>query len=855
MNTKQNQQSGILPVLALRDQVMLPDVFLPVTIGRTISINSVMHAVNSTNNQIILVTQKNIDVEQPSPQEDLHTIGTLCNIRQVTEIVGNAYKIYIEGIQRVKIQEWIQKDSMISCRFENLETKITDTIQSKAHVKTIISSFTEYIKLKGYSQEGLSYINKVEDETVITNVIANNLEITSKVKQEFLEETNFIKQLEILLDKIDYENTILTIEKQLRTKSNQAQKERLLEQISAIQSKLGNEFLSDADHFMKLKKDKGSFPNQALEDEFNKAYEIFKYTNRNSPEYDALKTYIDTLLKLPTESCKINNNVKQVLEKFSTMITGQMDVQEMISRWLAIETRHRRLGTEQDEPQIICFHGSPGVGKTAMAKAIAKSMDLPFASISLGGMSDIAGLKGHRRTYVGSIYGQIIQAFIRTKVTNPVILLDEIDKIIKSDANHTGPESVLLELLDPDNNHSFTDYYINAPYDVSKAIFITTANDVNALHSALRNRLNKIQIPPYHKEDKIRISQNQIWPSIVKNHQAQHITISDAALGSIISDYTREGGVRELRKKLETISSIMVKKIETGEIPDNKPIQIKRNNLPKLLGPQCPPDQEPEDNKVGVINGLSVSSMGGHMLIVEASIGEGSGQLQITGMAEKIMLESVKIALTNIKTTVSSIKLTDQNDNIISTDFFKKHDFNIHFNEGAVPKDGPSAGITSFIAFLSAITGRAPLHRAAMTGELTLTGNIGGVGGIVEKLMAAYTSECTIAFIPTHNIQYLQKMPKNSMHKVSQDFVNMLEKHNYQIQDKLVINKVASYKSDVQDILDNLDPTNSSKERKFDDVNHESKNNEQKQQYPGLIVVPCSQNYEVAKFVLGLKIK
>lgn len=892
MNDKHTVKSDTsLPVLALRDQVMLPNVFLSLTIGREISINSIMHAMHKTNNQIILVAQKDMDVECPSPAKDLYTVGTLCNIRQVTEIIGNAYKVYIEGIARVSITEWDEQDNIILCNFNSIESNVADTIQSNAHVKTVIGSFAEYIRLKGYTQDAFSYISKISEQHVVANLIANNIQMPHKVKQEFLEEKDFIKQLEMLLAKIDYENVILTIEKQLKTKSSEAQKERLLEQINTIQNKLVGG-MSDTDDFTQRKQEKGKFPNEALEREYEKAFDTLRRTSKYSPEYDTLRTYIDTLLRLPTQNASINNDVDAVLKKFSESISGQDKIKELIAEQIAVMGRNRRM-TNNGKPsqQIICFSGAPGVGKTSMAKAITEALvdlntkgpKLQLFTIALGGLRDEAGLKGHRRTYVGSMCGQIIEGFMRTGITNPVILLDEIDKIGGGDRGN--PEGILLALLDRAQNSEFVDNYINAPFDVSKALFIATANDPSAIHPALRDRLYMIEIPPYTVEDKITIAQKQMWPSIaVSKCIEKQVSISAKAIRQIITDYTYEAGVRSLYKLLDSIASKIVKMFETNKttkdsLTKDSLYKVTIKTLSKLLGPKLVLSQELQDNTPGVINGLSVSMVGGSTLMVEAVVYNGNGSKQITGMAEKVMRESVDIALTGIQRIASTTQIYDANKNLIDSTFFTKHNFHIHFNEGAVPKDGPSAGITSFIALLSAITGIAPRHRIAMTGELTLTGLISGVGGITEKLMAAYISQCTCVFIPMSNIQNLQKIQKQSMHPLTQTLVAFLDKHNYDMHSKQVQQHLQEYKNTVRQLLDKIHADNISKITSNDEPEHEdfcssviedsveqeledasdtasksSHKNSTRSEYEGLIIVPSSHAVEVLDFALGLKV-
>ena len=789
MNRNNNIQNLTLPVLALRDQVMLPNIFLSITVGREISINAIMQAINNNTSQIIVVAQKNMDIEIPAT-EDLYTTGTLCYIRQVTEILGNAYKIYVEGMKRVKIYKFTEQENIIFCNYKEIATITEDTLESSAHVKTIVSSFNEYAQLKGYAQDAFNYINKIHDEEMIINLITNNLHIHTKIKQEFLEEPHFIKQLEMLLSKIDYEKAILKLEEQLKTKSSEAQKERLLEQINAIQNKIIG--ASDADEIINRKKEKGKFTEE-LENEFQKALKTFKRLHQFSSDYDTLRIYLMTLLDLPTKSAPINDNLVHVSKILDEHINGQDKVKQKILEQIAVMSRthkdENKKSSAEFKPRIICFNGPPGVGKTSMAKAIAAALcdpnstadqsKLTTETISLAGVNDEAQLKGHRRTYVGAMPGQIINAFIRTKITNPVIVLDEIDKISYASNGRGNAESTLLGALDPAQNHEFHDNYINAPFDISKAFFIATANDLSTIHPALLDRMYVIKIRPYTLNEKFAIAKTQLLRSAFDKARLYNneISVSDNALKRIITSYTQEAGVRNLAKCLEDIACKVAKMIACNEITGK--ISITASTLTKYLGMQKIPSDELGPPRSGSITGLAWTPIGGmHIPIESIVLPTNTSKLsyKITGLAKQSMSESAELAIALLRDYAAKYDIPEINKN-----FFENNEFHIHMGQGGQPKDGPSAGAAIFLALLSAVTQQAPIQHFAMTGEISLHGDLKSIGGLEEKLVAAHVIGCKIVCIPIGNFYDTRAMPAGLIHKDSLDFAKRYSNEQDQI--------------------------------------------------------------------------
>lgn len=850
-----------VPVLALRDQVILPNVVTSVQVGREISINAVMSAIKKDVNQIVLVAQKNMDVEKPC-QGDLYDVGTLCNILQFVELVGGAYKIYIEGIQRVRIKEITEHKHMLSCNAESIETIITDELQSSAHIKTISSSFTEYVQLKGYAEDISSHINKITDKEKIANLIANNLQINTAAKQEFLSEQDFIKQLEILLSKIDYEKAILKIEEQLKTKSSEAQKERLLEQINAIQSKLLGGYSPEAEEIKRKKHEKGQLPPD-IESEFWKVFESFARMSKHSPDFELSRTYLSNLLDIPTQYASINYNPNDVLKVLDEKISGQEKIKDKIIQQIAVMGRNIRLSKDKkpSKPRIMCFSGPPGLGKTSMAQAIAQALrdmnaknmpELRMATIALGSLRDEAELKGHRRTYVGAMPGQIIKAFINSKILNPIILLDEIDKVM-IDHQRGDVQGALIAMLDPTQNHAFIDNYINAPFDISNALFIATANDISRIHPALRDRLQIIELPPYTEREKIAIAKKMLQDIRKETMLENNLSISDNAIKKIISSYTYEAGVRDLKRCITDIAFKIVKNLEDVRSSKRNDateelIKVTVSNLIKYLGEQKVSQKRAKHGTPGVINGLAWSIMGGGVIVVESSIFKGKGELRVTGLAEKSMMESAQIALTCIKKIASQQELKDFQGNSVDSNFFSSHDIHIHMNEGAVKKDGPSAGVTIFSAVLSAITGIIPRANVAMTGEITLTGGTTSIGGLEQKLIAAHKTKCCYVCVPIDNILDIDAMPQEIIHPTTKNLVRKISNLHTKFDDNDDSTEFQDSRANI--IREYIENTFMLKKSYTNDDKLEDLLNKKENKSDGLIIIPCATVYDVANIIL-----
>ncbi len=741
-------QTSMMPVLALRDSVMFPHTCMPLFIGRAKSIAAVEYAYN-VGTELFIVAQSNPESDVVTVDE-LYRFGTVCNVSQVTNLTDGSVKVLVDGKCRGKTKN-ISEDEFM---FQANVTCVPDGVAKNQHKcealrRNILESFEQFIHLSHkISIDVLHSVSLCESFGKFADNIAVYIPLKVQEKQKILETLSVDKRLEILNETLEQQNELMKVERKIKTRVKRQvernQKEYYLnEQLKAIYKELGNGDsageLSELEEKVKQTKMSKEAMDKALSD-------IKKLRNIPplSQEGGLIRTYIDTLMGLPwSYEKKPLVSLKNAEKILDASHYGLDKIKERIIEYLAVQQRVGKM-----KSQIMCFVGPPGVGKTSLGKAIAAATNKSFARIALGGISDEAEIRGHRRTYVGAMPGKIIQAMKKAGTTDPVIMLDEIDKM---GSDWKGdPSSALLEVLDPEQNTAFVDNYIEVPYDLSSVMFITTANSTD-IPTPLLDRMELINLSGYTEEEKLNIAKIHIIDKQKKENglNDDELKITDDAVKAVIRNYTRESGVRNLERCVAKIARKSVKKILTST---SKHVNVTVKNLQDYLGvPRFQLSVE-QDDSVGVVAGMAWTEMGGELLYVEALVLPGSGNIISTGQLGDVMQESIKAAYSYVKSKSTELKIDPK--------MFAKHDIHIHVPEGAVPKDGPSAGVTICTAIVSAVTKRPVRHEIAMTGEITLRGKVLGIGGLKEKLLAARRSGIKKVFIPEENKKDIANLPK-----------------------------------------------------------------------------------------------
>lgn len=746
-----------LPVIPLRGVNIFPHMVLHFDVGREKSVAAVEEAM-STDQKIFLVAQRDAKVEEPSADE-IYNIGTICHIKQFVKLPGDQLRVLVEGEQRGRISNFADEKGMfygdieivedISCQEEN---------ECEAYKKLIDKAFDEYLELSGESLNEI--FTELEEESGLgryCDIIGAFLMLKTEAKQELIEIVDVKERLEKLLLIIKNEIEVLKIEKaigsKIKNKVNKVQKEFYLrEQLKVIQEELGE----DDEESKELKQYeeriyKAKLPKEAKDKvlyEFNR----LKSTGVGSQESAVIKTYLDWVLDLPwNKFTKDNLDIKNAREVLDKEHYGLEDVKERIIEYLAV----RKISKTLKGP-ILCLVGPPGVGKTSIAKSVANSLGRKFVRMSLGGVKDEAEIRGHRKTYVGAIPGRIIYSMKQAGYKNPLFLLDEIDKM---GADFKGSlADALLEVLDSEQNSTFRDHYLELDFDLSKVLFITTANSLEGISRPLLDRMEIIEVSGYTTEEKFQIAKAHLLPKLLKEHNVEDgkLLVQDNAISTLVENYTRETGVRALERK---IASVIRKGITELVEKDKNKIIINSNLIKKYLGPVIYTyDDLDKEDKIGVVTGLAWTGYGGDTLPVEVTVMEGDGKLQLTGQLGDIMKESAKAGFSYVRANADKYG--------IDKDFHKKKDIHIHIPEGAIPKDGPSAGVTMVTAMISALNGRKVNHKVAMTGEITLTGRVLPIGGLKEKSLAAYRMGIKTIIIPKDNKKDLENVPKAVKSKI-----------------------------------------------------------------------------------------
>ena len=738
-----------MPMIPLRDVVIFPNTVSTLFVGREKSIFSLEDALRS-NKKIFLIAQNSPSNEEPTIK-DLPEIGTLSTLLQMIKLPDGTVKILVEGIQRARLDK-ITTDEGYFAEIEKIDEVIDDSKYERDLLSTIKNQFTEFVSVsRKVSHEIINQVESMGSLSKAVDVISSNIHLSIKDKQEILEKLDVVERSEFLSSLLEAQIELIEVEQRIRGRvrkqMEKSQKEYFLnEQIKAAQKELGDisEEKSELDEIAK-KIEETKLSKEALE-KVNTEFSKLKQMSPMSAEATVVRTYIETILDVPWgNSTKINLDLKKAKEILDEDHYGLKEVKERILEYLAVQKRVSKM-----KAPVLCFVGPPGVGKTSLGESIARAVNRKFSRLSLGGVRDEAEIRGHRKTYIGSMPGKIIQKLSKGKVKNPLFLLDEIDKV---GMDHRGdPSSALLEVLDPEQNNTFNDHYLEVDYDLSEVLFICTANSLN-IPPPLLDRMEIIRLPGYVEDEKLNIAKNYLVPKNKEKNglKEKEITFSDNAILKIIRNYTREAGVRNLDRQINKVCRKKVKDLSLGakatKLIDNRVVRNILGAEPFKYG------QHDAENSLGQVNGLAWTSVGGELLQIEAAVTSGKGRVIKTGSLGDVMQESIQAALTVAKNIAVDKK--------VSAEYFEKHDIHIHVPEGATPKDGPSAGITMCTAITSLATKKKVKADLAMTGEITLAGKVLKIGGLKEKLIAAKRSGISNVIIPEENLGDLEEIESN----------------------------------------------------------------------------------------------
>ncbi|MAJ23891.1 MAG: endopeptidase La [Rickettsiales bacterium] len=747
-----------LPLLPLRDIVIFPEMIVPLFVGREKSVKAIEEVMKSDdeNKQVLLVTQKESNVDNPNTS-DLYKVGILGNVLQMLKLPDGTVKVLVEGMSRIKIANFTLNDNFLKASYTNFPEKIKKTDNCKALTRAISEQFEGYVKInKKISKDIISSVAQIEDPSKISNTVAAHLNIKISEKQKILEVELLDIRLEKILELLESELDVLKVEKKIRSRvkrqMEKTQREYYLnEQLKAIQKELGDNDDSSDDNEEYLKK----INTLKLTDEAKKKAESelkkLKSMSPMSAESTVVRNYLDWLLGIPWKSpSKIKYDLNDAINSLNKDHFGLEKVKERIIEYLAIQKRVKKV-----QGSILCLVGPPGVGKTSLGKSIAKSTGREFIRMSLGGVRDEAEIKGHRRTYIGSMPGKIVQGMKKAGTSNPLFLLDEIDKL---GADWRGdPSSALLEALDPEQNNTFNDHYLEVDYDLSNVLFITTANSLN-MPQPLLDRLEVIHLSGYTEEEKLQIAKKYLLKKQLSKNglKSNEFKINNTAINSVIKYYTREAGVRNLEREISKICRKATTAIVKGT---TKKASVNNTNLSDFLGVKKFRHGETEKkNLIGITTGLAYTEFGGDILAIEAVLMQGKGRRQVTGRLGDVMKESIQAAVSYVRYNAPTL-------GIIPPEFENK-DIHVHVPEGATPKDGPSAGVAIVTSIVSILTGIPVNCKVAMTGEITLRGRVLPIGGLKEKLLAAIRSGISKVIIPKDNEKDLEEIPKNIKKKI-----------------------------------------------------------------------------------------
>ena len=746
----ETSRGTLYPVLPLRDIVVFPHMIVPLFVGREKSVRA-LEDVMKDDKQILLVAQKNAAQDDPTPA-DIYSVGTVGTVLQLLKLPDGTVKVLVEGNRRARILRYAENPSFFQAYAEPISEKGGEQAEIEALTRTVIGQFEQYIKLnRKIPPEVLVSMNQIDDPGKLADTVASHLALKIPEKQELLEIETVAQRLEKIYGFMEGEIGVLQVEKRIRSRvkrqMEKTQREYYLnEQLKAIQKELGEtEDGRDESSEIEERIKKTKLSKEAREKAMGELKKL-KTMSPMSAEATVVRNYLDWLLSIPWKHrTKIKRDIKLAEKVLNDDHYGLEKVKERILEYLAVQQRMAKL-----KGPILCLVGPPGVGKTSLGKSVARATGRNFVRMSLGGVRDEAEIRGHRRTYIGSMPGKIIQGMKKAKSSNPLFLLDEVDKL---GADWRGdPTSALLEVLDPEQNSTFNDHYLEVDYDLSDVMFITTANTLR-MPQPLLDRMEIIRIPGYTEDEKVEIARRHLIPKQLKEHglKKDEWAITDDALHDLIRYYTREAGVRNVEREIASLSRKVIKEIATGAATK---VELTRENLEKYLGVRKFRWGETEtDDLVGVTNGLAWTEVGGELLQVEAAVVPGKGKMTITGKLGDVMQESVQAGASFVRARAAIYG--------IKPPLFERKDIHIHVPEGATPKDGPSAGVAMIVSIVSALSGIAVRRDVAMTGEITLRGRVLPIGGLKEKLLAALHSGIKTVLIPKDNEKDLAEIPDN----------------------------------------------------------------------------------------------
>ncbi|HEY6838740.1 MAG TPA: endopeptidase La [Geobacteraceae bacterium] len=766
VETEELKIPDVLPLLPVRDVVVYPYMILPLFVGREISIAAVDEAL-SKDRLIFLATQKDVADEEPTPDE-IYGVGTVAMIMRMLKLPDGRVKILVQGLTKARITDYVATKPFYAVSVERMvEPAIENTLETEALMRTVKEQLGKIISLgKVISPEVMVIVENMQEPGSLADLIASNIGLKVDEAQQLLEIVDPMDRLKRVNDLLNKEHELLAMQARIQSAAKEemgkSQREYYLrEQLRAIQQELG-EADARAEEIAELRRaiEQAKMPQQVEKEAFKQLGRL-EQMHPEAAESAMIRTYLDWLVELPwSKATKDVLDIKRAREILDDDHFYLDKIKERILEFLAV----RKLKKKMKGP-ILCFVGPPGVGKTSLGKSIARAMGRKFIRISLGGVRDEAEIRGHRRTYVGALPGRILQGLKQAGSNNPVFMLDELDKL---GADFRGdPSSALLEVLDPEQNHAFSDHYINLPFNLSNVMFIATANQIDPVPSALRDRMEVISLSGYTEEEKLEISKRYLVPRQIKENgiSADIITFSDEALRTIIGRYTREAGLRNLEREIGTVCRKVARRVAEGE---KRHFAITAGSVGRYLGPpRFLRETELDKNEVGVVTGLAWTPVGGEVLFVEATIMKGKGSLTLTGHLGDVMKESVQAALSYIRSKATELQLPEE--------FTQSVDIHVHVPAGAIPKDGPSAGVTMATALVSALA-KIPVRKdVAMTGEITLRGKVLPIGGLKEKILAAIRMGITTIIIPEQNKKDLEDIPKHILKKVTIVFASVID--------------------------------------------------------------------------------
>jgi ATP-dependent Lon protease len=743
-------ESATYPVLPLRDIVVFPHMIVPLFVGREKSIRA-LEAVMRDDKPILLATQLNPTDDDPA-SDAIYKIGTLANVLQLLKLPDGTVKVLVEGTGRARVSKYSGREDFYEAEAETLGDISGEGVEPTALARSVISEFESYVKLnKKIASEIVTAVTQIEDASKLADSIASHLSVKIPEKQGVLELLNVVERLERVLGLMESEISVLQVEKRIRTRvkrqMEKTQREYYLnEQMKAIQKELGDGDEGRDDTAELEEKIKNTKLSKEAREKANAEIRKLKQMSPMSAEATVVRNYLDWLLSIPWgDKSKVRKDLSFAEQVLDSDHFGLDKVKERIVEYLAVQTRANKLAGP-----ILCLVGPPGVGKTSLAKSIAKATGREYVRMSLGGVRDEAEIRGHRRTYIGSMPGKVIQSMKKAKKANPLFLLDEIDKM---GMDYRGdPASALLEVLDPEQNGTFNDHYLEVDYDLSNVMFITTANTLN-IPGPLMDRMEIIRIAGYTEDEKAEIARRHLIPGQVKKHglKAEEWSIDDDALQTVVRRYTREAGVRSLEREVATMVRKAVKEIVSNKA---KSVRVTNENLETYLGvPKHRYGEAEAEDQVGIVTGLAWTEVGGELLTIEGLMMPGRGRMTVTGNLKDVMKESISAAASYVRSRALDFG--------IKPPLFEKRDIHVHVPEGATPKDGPSAGVAMATAIVSVLTG-IPIRRdIAMTGEITLRGRVLPIGGLKEKLLAALRGGIKTVMIPEENAKDLIDIPDN----------------------------------------------------------------------------------------------